>query len=179
MTTPPTPVTVSANTSIDAPVPVDEAVLRDALGRFLTGVTIVTVAGVNQQLYGMTVNSFNSVSLSPPLVLWSLDKRNEKMSLFQEAAGFAVNVMSAAQIDLCERFSGDAADRFAGCSWNFGAFGQPLLENALVQIECRHWAQYDGGDHFIFLGEVMSVAMADGVPLAFFKGQYGHYDHTA
>ena len=78
--------------------------MRDALGRFLTGVTIVTVAGLNQQLYGMTVNSFSSVSLSPPLVLWSLDKRNEKAVLFQEAAGFTVNVMSAAQIDLCERF---------------------------------------------------------------------------
>ena len=83
MTTPPSPMTVSANTSTDAPVPVDEAVLRDALGRFLTGVTIVTVAGVNQQLYGMTVNSFSSVSLSPPLVLWSLDKRNEKMFYFK------------------------------------------------------------------------------------------------
>ena len=179
MTNPPTPMTVSATKSTDAHVPVDEAILRDALGRFLTGVTIVTVAGVNQQLYGLTVNSFNSVSLSPPLVLWSLDKRNEKTVLFQKAEGFAVNVMSASQIDVCERFSSNATDRFTACQWKFGAFGQPLLENALVQIECRHWAQYDGGDHFIFLGEVMSVAKADGAPLAFFKGQYGHYDHTA
>ena len=178
MTNPPIPKTMSGATSTDDFSPVDKAGLRDALGRFLTGVTIVTVAGMNQQLYGLTVNSFNSVSLSPPLVLWSLDKRNEKTQLFQEAAGFAVNVMSANQIDLCERFSSDSTDRFAGFRWKLGAFGQPLIEDALVQIECRHWAQYDGGDHFIFLGEVMSVAKADGAPLAFFKGQYGHYDHT-
>jgi len=179
MTNPPTHMPLSATASTDAPVPVDGAALRDALGRFLTGVTIVTVAGMNQQLYGLTVNSFNSVSLSPPLVLWSLDKRNEKTVLFQNATGFGVNIMSAAQIDLCERFSGDATDRFAGCRWTPGAFGQPLLDNALVQMECRHWAQYDGGDHLIFVGEVMSVTKADGAPLAFFKGQYGHYDHTA
>ena len=179
MINPLTPMSASATSSADATVPVDGALLRDALGRFLTGVTIVTVAGMNQQLYGLTVNSFNSVSLSPPLVLWSLDKRNEKTSLFQEAAGFAVNIMSSAQIDLCERFSGDATDRFAGCRWTPGAFGQPLLDNALVQMECRHWAQYDGGDHLIFVGEVMSVTKADGAPLAFFKGQYGHYDHSA
>ena len=179
MINPLTPMSASATSSADATVPVDGALLRDALGRFLTGVTIVTVAGMNQQLYGLTVNSFNSVSLTPPLVLWSLDKRNEKTSLFQKAAGFAVNIMSAAQIDLCERFSGDATDRFAGCGWTPGAFGQPLLDNALVQMECRHWAQYDGGDHLIFVGEVMSVTKADGAPLAFFKGQYGHYDHSA
>jgi flavin reductase (DIM6/NTAB) family NADH-FMN oxidoreductase RutF len=179
MINPLTPMSASATSSADATVPVDGALLRDALGRFLTGVTIVTVAGMNQQLYGLTVNSFNSVSLSPPLVLWSLDKRNEKTSLFQKAAGFAVNIMSAAQIDLCERFSGDATDRFAGCGWTPGAFGQPLLDNALVQMECRHWEQYDGGDHLIFVGEVMSVTKADGAPLAFFKGQYGHYDHSA
>jgi len=179
MTNPPTHMPLSATASTDAAVPVDGAALRDALGRFLTGVTIVTVAGMNQQLYGLTVNSFNSVSLSPPLVLWSLDKRNEKTNLFQKAAGFGVNIMSAAQINLCERFSGDATDRFAGCRWTPGAFGQPHLDNAMVQMECRHWAQYDGGDHLICVGEVMSVTKADGAPLAFFKGQYGHYDHSA
>jgi len=157
---------------------IDGASFRKAMARFLTGVTIITVANRQQRLYGLTVNSFNSVSLSPPLVLWSLDKRNAGIELFRNADGFAVNIMAAAQIDLCQRFSADG-DRFADIEWEFGAFGQPLLRHVLASMECRHWAEYDGGDHVIMVGEVITIANGDGRPLAFFGGKYGRFDPDA
>ena len=156
--------------------PVSANELRDALGCYLTGVTIVTVAGSNKIPYGLTVNSFNSVSLSPPLILWSLDKRNDKLSLFSDAEGFAVNIMSASQLALCQKFAAAENDRFADCNWCFGPFGQPILGNALANLECKPWAEYDGGDHIIFVGEVMSIKQADGAAAAFYKGKLGHYE---
>ena len=155
--------------------PVDGANLRRAMGRFLTGVTIITVCDAALCPYGLTVNSFNSVSLTPPLVLWSLDKRNLELQTFKKASGFAVNIMSAEQVDLCYRFAA-ADDRFTGCNWHIGNFGQPVLDDALVSMECRHWAEYDGGDHVIFVGEVLSIVEKNGAPLAFFEGKFGRYD---
>ncbi len=156
--------------------PVSSNELRDVMGQYLTGVTIVTVAGFNKAPYGLTVNSFNSVSLSPPLVLWSLDKRNDKLSLFRSAKGFAVNIMSADQLALCQKFAAAENNRFANCDWCFGPFGQPVLSHALASLECKPWAEYDGGDHTIFVGEVMSIKQAEGKAAAFFKGKLGHYE---
>ncbi len=158
--------------------PVDPGKLRSAMGLFLTGVTVVTVTGADQVPYGLTVNSFNSVSLSPPLVLWSLDKRNEKLDLFRSANGFAVNIMAADQADICQFFASAETDRFSACDWRFGAYGQPLIEGALAALECRPWAEYDGGDHVIFVGEVMSIQQKTGAPLAFFDGKLGHYEQS-
>ena len=154
--------------------PVSIAELRDAMGCYLTGVTIVTVVGLNKIPYGLTVNSFNSVSLSPPLILWSLDKRNDKLSLFSEAEGFAVNIMSSAQLALCQKFAAAENDRFENCDWCFGPFGQPILGNALASLECKPWAEYDGGDHTIFVGKVMSITQTDGKAADFYKGKLGH-----
>ncbi|MDC1383515.1 flavin reductase family protein [Candidatus Puniceispirillum sp.] len=164
------------NTSNFPNQPVSIAELRDAMGCYLTGVTIVTVAGSNKTPYGLTVNSFNSVSLSPPLILWSLDKRNDKLPLFSEAGGFAVNIMSARQLALCQKFAAAENDRFADCDWYFGPFGQPILSNALASLECKPWAEYDGGDHTIFVGEVMSIEQTDGKAAAFYKGKLGYYE---
>ena len=152
------------------------AELRDVMRCYLTGVTIVTVAGTNKIPYGLTVNSFNSVSLSPPLILWSLDKRNDKLSLFRNAEGFAVNIMSADQLALCQKFAAAENDRFAGCDWCFGPFGQPVLNQSLASLECKPWAEYDGGDHTIFVGEVMSIKQNEGEAAAFYKGKLGHYE---
>ena len=156
--------------------PVSVAELRDVMGCYLTGVTIVTVAGINKIPYGLTVNSFNSVSLSPPLVLWSLDKRNDKLPLFRNSKGFAVNIMSAEQLALCQKFAAAENDRFADCDWCFGPFGQPVLAQSLASLECKPWAEYDGGDHTIFVGEVMSIKQAKGKAAAFYKGKLGHYE---
>ena len=100
--------------------PVSSADLRDVMGCYLTGVTIVTVTGPNQTPYGLTVNSFNSVSLSPPLILWSLDNRNDRLALFRNARGFSVNIMAADQLALCQKFATTDGDRFSDCNWQFG-----------------------------------------------------------
>ena len=156
--------------------PVASADLRNVMGYYLTGVTIVTVTGPDKKPYGLTVTSFNSVSLSPPLILWSLDNRNDRLSLFQNAKGFAVNIMAADQLALCEKFAAAGNDRFLNCDWRFGAYGQPLLGRALANLECRPWAEYDGGDHTIFVGEVMSIKQNEGKAAAFFNGRLGQHE---
>lgn len=151
--------------------------LREVMSHYLTGVTIVTVTKPDGMPYGLTVNSFNSVSLVPPLILWSLDNKNLNLSLFKSTAGFAINIMAADQTDLCRRFAGKDGDRFVGVDWTFGTSGQPLITYALAHIECRPWQTYAGGDHTIFVGEVMNAQRLSSRPAAaFFKGQLGHYE---
>ena len=145
------------------------------MGHFLTGVTIVTTrcnAGIP---YGLTVSSFNSVSLDPPLILWSLDLGNDRATLFRESAGFTVNVLPAGCEELIRTFAAPDAERFADTAWHWGAFGQPVLKDAIASFECRLWAEYPGGDHAIFVGEVMDIATRDGEAAAYFKGRLGTY----
>ena len=156
--------------------PVASTDLRNVMRYYLTGVTIVTLTGPDKRPYGLTVTSFNSVSLSPPLILWSLDNRNDRLPMFQDARGFAVNIMAADQLGLCEKFAAADNDRFSNCDWHFGAYGQPLLENALANLECRPWAEYDGGDHTIFVGEIMSIKQNKGKAAAFFNGKLGQHE---
>ena len=154
-----------------------ESDLREVMSHYLTGVTIVTVIKPNGTPYGLTVNSFNSVSLAPPLILWSLDNKNSNLSLFENSAGFAINIMAADQTDLCRRFAGKENDRFIDVDWTFGTSGQPLIKHALAHVECRPWQTYAGGDHTIFVGEVIQAQyVSDRPAAAFFKGRLGHYE---
>jgi len=109
--------------------------LREVMSHYLTGVTIVTITKPDGTPYGLTVNSFNSVSLAPPLILWSLDNKNSNLGLFENTAGFAINIMAADQADLCRRFAGKDSDRFVGVDWTFGTSGQPLITHALDHVE--------------------------------------------
>ena len=155
---------------------VSESNLREVMSHYLTGVTIVTVTKPDGMPYGLTVNSFNSVSLTPPLILWSLDNKNSNLSLFENTAGFAINIMAADQTNLCRRFADKDDDRFVDVDWTFGTSGQPLITNALAHIECRPWQTYAGGDHTIFVGEVIHAQHTSDRPAAaFFKGRLGHY----
>jgi flavin reductase (DIM6/NTAB) family NADH-FMN oxidoreductase RutF len=157
------------------PQPVAAAALRDAMSRFLTGVTIVTTRGLDGAPYGLTVNSFNSVSLDPPLVLWSLDLGHDKADLFRHSGGFTVNIIAGDGMDLIRRFAATDAERFTGTDWHWGVTGQPVLDSALASMECRLWAEYPGGDHVIFVGEVMNIRTRDGHPAAYYKGQLSAY----
>ena len=148
---------------------------RSAMGHFLTGVTIVTTRGESDMPYGLTVSSFNSVSLDPPLILWSLDLGNDRASLFRASAGFTVNVLPAGCEDLIRTFAAPDAERFANTAWHWGVTGQPVLDDAIASFECRLWAEYPGGDHAIFVGEVMDLATRDGEAAAYFKGRLGTY----
>ena len=147
--------------------------LRDAFGCFATGVTVVTTLGDDGRPVGLTANSFTSVSLDPPLVLFCLDRRSTSLAAFEAAERFAVNVLHAGQEAVSARFSRREPDRFAGTAWRAGLAGVPLLEDAAAVFECARETVLDGGDHRIFIGRVEAIA-CDGSydPLIFFQGRY-------
>lgn len=147
--------------------------LRNALGRFATGVTIVTALDPDGQPIGLTVNSFSAVSLEPPLVLWCLDKASHNLDAFRRASHHAVNVLAAGQVDLSNRFATWPVDRFAGLPWHPGSGGVPLLDGCCARFEVANETGHDGGDHTIFIGRV--VRFDDNpelAPLLFHAGDY-------
>jgi flavin reductase (DIM6/NTAB) family NADH-FMN oxidoreductase RutF len=132
----------------------DAAAFRRALAQFATGVTVITTRASSGQLIGITASSFNSVSLAPPLVLWSLSTKSASMPVFRANSHYVVNVLADSQIDLCKRFSTVKGDRFAGVSHAAGDTGMPVLDGALAWFECHNRSRYEEGDHVIFVGEV-------------------------
>ena len=151
----------------------DEAkAFRRALGAFATGVTIVTTIDGDNAPCGLTVSSFNSVSLNPPLILWSLDRSALSLPIFQQAPYFAVHVLAHAQMDLSNRFAKSGGDKFDGVSFEPGLGGIPLLGECAALFQCATVHQYDGGDHIIFVGEVKIFESWDREPLLFHGGRY-------
>ena len=146
---------------------------RQALGSFATGVTIVTAATPAGEPVGLTVNSFNSVSMEPPLVLWSLSRRGASVPVFMTSEHFAVNVLAAEQRTLAERFATRGADRWAELCWRAGRGGAPILAGVAASFECRVKSRHDEGDHIVFIGEVLHCAHRVGaVPLLFIGGRF-------
>lgn len=146
---------------------------RSALGMFATGVTIVTARSANGACVGLTANSFNSVSLTPPLVLWSLARSAGAMPAFARGSHYAINILAAEQHELAERFASKHPDRFADVAYREGAGGAPILEGAAAVFECFNRSQYEEGDHVIFVGEVEHCERREGAkPLIFHGGQY-------
>jgi len=129
--------------------------LRAALSQFATGVTIVTALSPDGEPIGLTVSSFNSVSLSPPLVLWSLSHGSHSLDTFRTCSHYAIHVLSAAQLELAQRFAARGVDRFAGLVCTTGLGQAPLLPDTLATFECRNHRQHPEGDHTIFVGEVL------------------------
>lgn len=145
---------------------------RRALGAFATGVTIATTKDADNQPVGVTASSFNSVSVDPPLVLWSLAKTSFSHDAFCSSGHFAVHVLSAAQEDLSNRFARSGDDKFSGMEWQDGLLGSPVFAEHAALFECKTRHQYEGGDHVIFVGEVMSFEARDEAPLLFHGGSY-------
>jgi len=146
---------------------------RAALGMFATGVTIVTARTAEGQLVGLTANSFNSVSLSPPLVLWSLSRAAASMAVFSAGSHYAINVLAVDQKTLAERFASRGADRWSGVGFDEGAGGAPLLHGAAATFECFNRSRYEEGDHVIFVGEVERCSHRTGAsPLLFHGGRF-------
>lgn len=146
---------------------------RAALGMFATGVTIVTARTASGALVGLTANSFNSVSLEPPLVLWSLGRSAGSMAAFSAGSHYAINILAADQKALAERFASKLEDRWAGVAFADGACGAPLLAGAAATFECFNRSRYEEGDHVIFVGEVERCAHRGGVsPLLFHGGKF-------
>lgn len=146
---------------------------RQALGQFGTGVTIVTINAESGPV-GMTVNSFASVSLDPPLILWSVSKNSERSELFENADWFSVNVLHQGQADLAHEF-GRSDGEFAPNRWTQNEYTVPVLDDALACFECSGSIVYDGGDHTIIVGRVERATLHEGEPLLFFNGQFGSF----
>ena len=152
--------------------PFDPRALRNALGTFATGVTIVTTTSGDGMPIGLTCNSFSSVSLSPPLVLWSLSLRSPNLSNFLQAPHFAVNILAADQVPIAQRFARSITNKFDGVGYRNGLCGVPLVEGAAARLECRNETRYYSGDHVIFIGHVLHYTCSDALPLVFCKGRY-------
>ena len=146
---------------------------RSALGMFATGVTIVTARSADGQVVGLTANSFASVSLAPPLVLWSLAQAAASLAAFRAGSHYAINVLAVDQKDLAERFSRKGADRWAGVEFTSGVGDAPLLAGAAATFECFNRSRYEEGDHMIFVGEVERCTRRPGAsPLLFHGGRF-------
>jgi flavin reductase (DIM6/NTAB) family NADH-FMN oxidoreductase RutF len=146
---------------------------RDALGMFATGVTIVTARTAEGLVIGLTANSFNSVSLDPPLVLWSLAQAAGSLPVFRAGSHYAINILAKDQRALAERFAIKGADRWNGVHFADGLGGAPLLEGAAATFECFNRSRYEEGDHVIFVGEVERCSWRSGAsPLLFHGGRY-------
>jgi flavin reductase (DIM6/NTAB) family NADH-FMN oxidoreductase RutF len=145
---------------------------RDAMAQFATGVTIIAAPLKAGEFVGFTANSFNSVSLDPPLIVWSLARHSRSLAAFESAERYAVSVLAREQVDLARRFSRPHADRFAGVDYRLGAAGAPLIEGAVAWMECRHHALHPAGDHMLFIGEVETCAFRSAPPLVWHGGKY-------
>ena len=145
---------------------------RQALGMFATGVTIITAKASDGSLVGLTANSFNSVSLDPPLILWSLGLKARSLEQFKHCKHFAVNVLSAEQTDLAMSFSRSDANRFEGVDFKLSKDGLPIIKGCLAYFECSNRSQYVEGDHIIFVGQVEQVSSGAGQPLIYQNGRF-------
>lgn len=152
-------------------MPIDDAEFKLAMSHFASGVTIVTTE-VDGKPYGLTVASFASLSLHPPLVLVCVEKSVKSHDAIAAAKKFAVNILAAHQGSVSDRFASRTDDKFAGLAWANGTLGVPLIPDALTSIECRLHAQLPGGDHSIFVGEVVAIAAREGEPLLYFRSGY-------
>lgn len=161
----------SATAEISGPY-IDSRAFRDALGCFATGVTVVTACDSNDRPYGVTVNSFSSLSLDPPLILWSLSTHAGAYSAFVAASHFAVHVLCEGQEHLCLQFARSGIDRFNGVELGEGVGGVPLLPDVAALFECRSLYRYWGGDHVIFIGRVDRFQQTpERKPLVFHQGR--------
>jgi 3-hydroxy-9,10-secoandrosta-1,3,5(10)-triene-9,17-dione monooxygenase reductase component len=152
--------------------PFDTKAFRSALGTFTTGVTIITTTAADGTPVGLTANSFNSVSLDPPLVLWSLAKTAGSVPVFNEATHWNVHILSVDQEPLSGRFASKGEDKFSDLPLDKGISNAPLLKDCTARFQCRSAFSHDGGDHIIYIGEVLNFDQSDLPPLAFQSGQY-------
>ena len=150
----------------------DSRQLRNALGRFPTGVTVITTCGPDGKREGLTANSFSALSLDPPLVLWSIVRKSGSLPNFVASGHFAINVLASDQSHLSHRFATPSDDKFAGLDAHEGFGGSPLLPGTLASFECKTEQTIEGGDHLLFVGRVHRIRYRNGEPLIFNAGKY-------
>jgi len=169
---------VSADPADVPPAVVDPRVMRDVLGHFVSGVTVVTAMGTGGPV-GFTCQSFSSLSLDPPLVAFAPARSSSTWPRLREAGRFCVNVLAEEQSGLSRQFARSGTDKYAGVHWAPSPHGSPMLEGVVAWIDSELWAEYDGGDHTIVVARVLDLgADASRTPLLFHRGAYGLQDAT-
>jgi flavin reductase (DIM6/NTAB) family NADH-FMN oxidoreductase RutF len=154
-------------------MPIDQRQFREALGGFCTGVTVVTTRADDGELLGITPSSFHAVSLDPPLVLFSLGRKAFSLAKYEAAGGFAVNVLASTQDALCARFAKPLEDKWNGVAYDVWQTGAPILPGCVTNFDCRTYAVHDGGDHVIFIGEVVRMeTRTDLEPMIYYRGAF-------
>jgi flavin reductase (DIM6/NTAB) family NADH-FMN oxidoreductase RutF len=152
---------------------IDPQQFRHALGTFATGITVITTHSEEKHPVGVTINSFASVSLDPPLILFSLRTESPMTRCFSEHEYFNVCILSEHQEEISNLFASPQNDKFDSCAWHCGENGAPVLEGTLATLECKRSAMHEGGDHIIFIGEVTKIDIQEnGGPLLYYKGGY-------
>ncbi|WP_339863324.1 flavin reductase family protein [Paremcibacter congregatus] len=151
---------------------IEPAALRSALGRYPTGVAVVTTTNATHHPVGMTINSFASVSLDPPLILWSIDRQSDLFDVFTGANYYALHVLGQDQQDLSNHFASPGKDKFANLTPEEGLEGLPLLPDHIARFQCRIVARHEGGDHVILVGHIHDIRQNDGAPLVFHDSRY-------
>ena len=157
----------------------DSRSFRSALGSFATGINIVTSIGPDGEPLGFTANSFNSVSLDPPLVLFSLDRRAYSLKAFESAGVFAINVLREDQEQVSTAFARALSNKWDSVAFETWETGCPILADALANFECETKSMHDGGDHVIFVGQVLALRTNEGRPLLYYRGAYRQLVETA
>jgi flavin reductase (DIM6/NTAB) family NADH-FMN oxidoreductase RutF len=157
---------------IDPNDAIDPRALRGVLGRFATGVAIITCRDAAGAPTGLTANSFSALSLAPPLILWSLRQVSPSLPVFRDAPHFAINILAESQVDLSRRFASPMMDKFAEGDWLDGVGGAPVLRGAAAVLECQLTLAQDAGDHLVFIGRVLKMADLSAAPLVFHGGHY-------
>lgn len=150
----------------------DPRALRQVLGAFATGVTVITTVDRHGRPHGLAANSFSTVSLDPPLVLWRQSLSARGQAVFREAERFVVNILAEDQVEVSRRFGRGGGDRFAGCATHPGLGGVPLIQGCAAWLECRRVNSFPGGDHLVFLGQVERIERTGRQPLVFGGGRY-------
>jgi (E)-2-((N-methylformamido)methylene)succinate hydrolase len=168
---------MSSERSGDRFRPLSKDEFRRACSRFATGVTIASVLDSSGTPHGLTVNSFSSVSLTPPLVLICLGHAVTMIEAFRAARYFGLSMLSESQRELSERFARKGHDRFTGTRWHAGATGVPLLDDSLAEIECAARHRFTAGDHDILVGELVGARVSDGKPLVYYASRYHTLGH--
>jgi len=152
----------------------DARAFRNALGAFPTGVCVVTARAPDGEDLGMTMSSFNSLSLQPPLVLFSIGRQSHSLAQWQRAEGYAVNVLAENQKDISGRFAKPLGNKWAALEFDRGHAGAPLLRGVVARFECRAFARHDGGDHVLFIAEVLKFRIFENrMALLSYQGNYG------
>jgi len=151
---------------------VDIGLFRETLGSFPTGVVVATTLGDQNKPVGLTINSFSSVSLDPPLILWSIGLNAPSLGAFRQRSSFIINILSEKQKSVCKQLATPSDNKFKDVAWHPGYENNPVIDNALAVIECSVYNRYEGGDHEIVLGEVINLDLTDKKPLVYHRGQF-------